>query len=356
MLAARWHGRGDVRVEDIPDPGPPPPGWVRVHVSACGICGTDVEEYTSGPVMIPTGAPNKLSGRSAPLTLGHEVVGVIAERGKGVRLPVGARVAVEANLYCGSCYWCRRGEHQLCPDLASLGLMGDGGLAEVMLAPAKGCVPYGDHVPPEHAALAEPLSVVLRAIRRARLGPGCSLAVVGTGPIGLLMLQAARLAGAQTLLAVDRVPERRELALRCGATAATAPEDAAAVAAELTGGIGVDVAVEAAGNPAAASFAVELARRGGRAVLLGVFDAPVAFDMREFLLGEKEVLASLSHVVQPDFRDAVALLEQEAIDAGPIISNRIALEDVVTHGFKALVASPQGHQKIIVTPDGNDSR
>src|SRR5688500_15200758 len=129
MLAARWWGRQDVRVEQIPDPGPLADGWVRVRIEACGICGTDMEEYQLGPVLVPT-AKNPLSHTCAPLTLGHEGVGVVEEVGPGVTtLTVGTRVAIETNLFCGTCWWCVRGQTQLCPMLATLGLMGDGALA-----------------------------------------------------------------------------------------------------------------------------------------------------------------------------------------------------------------------------------
>jgi (R,R)-butanediol dehydrogenase / meso-butanediol dehydrogenase / diacetyl reductase len=349
MLAARWYGREDVRLEAVPDLGPPPAGWVRIRVEACGICGTDVEEFTSGPVIIPT-TPNRLSGQCAPLTLGHEAVGVVEEVGEGVSLGVGTRVAVEANMSCGSCRWCRSGSLQLCPDLAALGLMGDGGLAEQMLAPASTCVPYGDHLPAEHAVLAEPLSVALRAVRRGGVGEGDSVLIIGAGTIGLLVIQAAREAGAEKIVVVERVQERRALALSCGATAVHAPECAPAAILELTDGIGPDVAIEAAGNAEAAAAAIRLVRRGGRAVLLGVFDDTVELDMIDFLFGEKEVVASLSHVVDVDFAQAVRLLDEGRVDVSRLITDRIALSDVVTAGFKELVARPEAHLKIVVLP------
>lgn len=350
MRAARWWARGDIRVEEIPDPGPPPEGWVRLSVDACGICGTDVEEFTSGPNVIPT-EPHVLTGRSAPLTLGHEAVGVVEEAGSGVDLAPGTRVAVEANLFCGKCWWCVRHEYQLCPQLAALGIMADGGLAEKMLAPAFMCIPYAEHLTPASAALSEPLSVAIRAARRAGLGLGTTVGVVGAGTIGLLTLQVARRSGARTVVAIERLDTRRKLALELGADIAVSPEEAADAALELTGGIGLDVTIEAAGNPAAAAFAVKLARPGGRAVLLGVFDAALPIDMMDLLLGEKEVLGCVSHVYDTDFTTAVSLLGQGHIRTEPLITDNIALDDVVERGFKALVAEPEAHLKIIVTPN-----
>jgi len=351
MLAARWWGRKDVRVENIDDPGEPRDGWVRVRVEACGICGTDMEEYRLGPVLVPV-TPHPLTHRCAPLTLGHEAVGIVEAAGPGVTLEVGTRVAIETNLSCGTCWWCLQGEIPLCPKLASLGLMGDGGLAEVILAPAAMCAAFATDVRPERAALAEPLSVVVRAIRKAGVEPGSTVGVIGAGTVGLLTVQVARLAGARSILVVEPIERRRELALALGADAAVAPEDAAAAALELTGGRGLDITLEAGGNPAAAQAAVRLARKGGRTVLLGVFDAPLGIDMMDLLLGEKHVLGSLSHVFSTDFVPAVQLIDDDKIELDALITDRIALADVVQDGFLALADEPEEHLKIVVFPNG----
>ncbi|HWL44429.1 MAG TPA: alcohol dehydrogenase catalytic domain-containing protein [Ilumatobacter sp.] len=352
MLAARWWGRGDVRVEHVDDPGDPPPGSLRIRVEACGLCGTDVEEYVSGPNVIPV-EPHPLSGRQAPLTLGHESAGVVEAVGRGVDLDVGVRVAVEGNLFCGSCFWCRRHEHQLCPQLAQLGLMADGGLAEVLIAPVQMCVPFGNDVAFEHAAMAEPLSVAVRAVRRAGVGIGSTVAITGCGALGLMLVQVARLAGARTVLAVERADSRRDLARRFGADLAVAPDDAVAAGLDLTGGIGFDAAIEAAGNPAAAMLSIALARRGGTAILLGVFDDVVPVGMMDLLMSEKTIASSLSHVYDTDFLAAVSLIDRGAVDLGPLISTPIALADVVEKGFKTLAAQPADHLKVMVHPNSS---
>jgi (R,R)-butanediol dehydrogenase / meso-butanediol dehydrogenase / diacetyl reductase len=349
MLAARWHARGDVRIEEIADPGAPPPGWLRLRVDACGICGTDVEEYQLGPVIVPT-TPHPLSGRSAPLTLGHEPSATVEAVGDGVGMRVGTRVAVETNMHCGECWWCRRGDVQLCTRLASLGLMGDGALAEVMLAPASMCAPLSEGVPPAFGAMAEPLSVAVRAVRRSGLQPGGTIGIVGSGTVGLLAVQVARRMGAETIVAVDGVARRRELALRMGATAALAPEQAHDAVFEQTGGIGLDTTVEAAGSSRAALAAMRLARRGGRTVLLGVYDGVVPIPMLDMLMGEREVVASLSHTFADDFLPAVRLIDEGAVDLAPLISDCIPLPRVVDCGFRPLIEEPTEHLKIIVVP------
>lgn len=354
MLAARLWDKGDLRIEEVPDPGAPPPGWVRLKLDACGICGTDVEEYSQGPNLVPR-APHPLTGRKAPLTLGHEGVGTVEEAGAGVELSPGSRVAVESNLFCGSCWWCRRHQYQLCEKLGALGLMADGALAEYLLAPEFMCLPLGGHVPVHHAALAEPLSVATRAVRRARIHLGSTVGIVGSGTIGLLALQVARESGAQTVVVSERLPERRKLALRLGADLAVDPDEMLDAAGELTRGVGLDVTIEAAGNPAAAAAAVRWARKGGRTVLLGVFDGAVPVDMMDLLLGEKEIVASLSHVYDEDFATAVNLINEGRVEIEPLITDRINLADVLEDGFLRLVEEPASHVKIVVHPNGTDS-
>jgi (R,R)-butanediol dehydrogenase/meso-butanediol dehydrogenase/diacetyl reductase len=141
MKAARWHGRRDVRIEGVPDPTPGPQEVV-LHVDWCGICGTDMEEYLTGPHWIAVGHPNPLTHAQAPLTLGHEFCGEVVAVGHEVRgLRVGERVAPDTLIYCGQCYWCQRHQVQLCEHVAFLGLMADGGLAEFCLVPEAMCIP-----------------------------------------------------------------------------------------------------------------------------------------------------------------------------------------------------------------------
>jgi (R,R)-butanediol dehydrogenase/meso-butanediol dehydrogenase/diacetyl reductase len=322
---------------------------VRVRVDVCGICGTDVEEYLDGPNITPL-EPNPLTHRCAPLTMGHEIVGVVEEVGAGVEFTAGTRVAVEANIFCGTCYWCQRHQYPLCVKLTSLGQHTDGGLAEAVLAPAYMCLPYRADVAPERMALAEPLAVAVRAVRRAGIQDGSTATVIGSGTIGLLTIQAARLAGATTVIAIDRHESRRALAIQLGATSALAPEEAADGVAELTAGVGTDVSIESAGNTPAALAAIDLVRKGGRAVLLGVYAGTIPVDMMSLLMAEKEIAASLSHVYDEDFAKAVSLIEHGKVDVIPLITDRIALDDIVEKGFKALAAEPERHLKILVRP------
>jgi (R,R)-butanediol dehydrogenase/meso-butanediol dehydrogenase/diacetyl reductase len=348
MRALRWHARGDLRLDDVAEPGTPPPGWVRLGVEACGICGTDLEEFQNGPQVVPT-EPHPLTGTMAPLTLGHEIAGVVLECGDGVDLAVGTRVAVEANVTCGTCYWCRRGDHQLCEKLSSLGLMADGGLAEQVLSPAHLCFPVEDHVSPETAALAEPLAVAVRAATRGNVGPGTSVGIIGGGTIGLLLARVALAAGARPVVVVEPHAKRRELARASGVHAAVEPDEAADAAVKLTSGVGFDTTFEAAGNPGATMSAFRLARRGGRVMLLGVFEYAIKVPMIELLLDEKELIASLSHCYDTDYAKAVDLLNSQSIVVDDLVTDRVLLDNAID-AFSLLVADPNEHLKVMVLP------
>lgn len=343
MLAVRWHARGDVRVEEVPPPPRPGPGEVQLQVSWCGICGTDLEEWRSGPLFIPAAAPHPVTGAQAPLILGHEFTGVVAAAGDGVTEPrVGQRVAADTIVYCGTCYWCRRGEVTRCPVLGALGLHGDGGLAEFCNAPARMCLQVPGTVADDEAALAEPLAVAVRALRLGGLRPGERVTVVGAGAVGLMVVQAAAAFGAETVAVIESLPQRQALALRLGADRTVAADDAAALQA--------DVAVECAGNSPAVETAVRALRSGGRAVVLGIGARPVRVDPMDFVGSEKTIIGSLSHVWDTDFRVALQLLGRGVVQAAQLITDRIPLRSAVSGGLALLRDEPDKHLKILVRP------
>src|SRR5215467_2440542 len=254
----------------------------------------------------------------------------------------GAWFAAEAR--AGIIYrsWLRGGEVIRCPLLGALGLHGDGGLAELCNAPARMCLPVPDSVADEEAALAEPLAVAVRALRRGRLQPGERVAVVGLGAVGLMAVQAAVAFGAESVAVVEPLPERRALAMRLGADRHVPPGDAAALEA--------DVAVECAGSPAAVETAVRAVRAGGRAVVLGIDTRPAKVAPLDLVIGEKSIIGSLSHVWDEDFRIALALLGRGAVLAAPLITDRIPLSAGVTGGLALLRDEPGKHVKILVRP------
>jgi (R,R)-butanediol dehydrogenase / meso-butanediol dehydrogenase / diacetyl reductase len=353
MKAARWHGRGDVRIDDVPRPEPVA-GELLLRVSWCGICGTDMEEYVAGPIIIPVDAPNGLTHRTAPLTLGHEFVGTVAALGDGVAgFEVGDRLAPEVVLFCGGCFFCRRHEYALCQNWAALGLQADGGLAEYAVVPAFSCVRLPPQLSDEEGALFEPTEVAVRAVRKSQLRLGDSVAVIGGGTIGLLTLQVAYAAGASAAYLIEPRPGRRALASTLGATETFDPNEPEWQQSlrEVCNGVGPDIVFECAGARETADLAVHVARKGGRIVLVGIHPERVPFSTLELIIGEKQLIGSVQHHYDEDLPAAVQLLAEGRVRAGPLITDRVPLERVVDDGLRALAERPEEHLKIIVSPN-----
>jgi (R,R)-butanediol dehydrogenase / meso-butanediol dehydrogenase / diacetyl reductase len=351
MRAARWHGRGDLRVEDVPIPVPGP-GEVLLRVSWCGICGTDLEEYRDGPVVIPIGRPNRLTGQCAPVTLGHEFAGQVVELGPEVEgFAVGDRVVPDICLFCGECHFCRRHEYALCVDWAAIGLHGDGGLAEFVKVPARMCVRLPDAIGDDEAALIETTEVAVRAVRKAAIRLGDSVAIIGDGAVGLITLQVARAAGATTVVLLGHRPARLDLGRRLGASAAIDTRDPAwrKSVADLTGGLGADVAIECGGRAEAVRDSIIATRKGGRIVLLAVIGTPIPVDTWAIVEGERTLTGSVQHHFDEDLPTAVELLASGAVNVRPLITRRITLDSVVAKGFAALEAGGNDVKVLVST-------
>ncbi|QXJ24293.1 2,3-butanediol dehydrogenase [Actinomadura graeca] len=341
MKAAVWYRARDVRVEDVPSAAPGP-GEVAVTVAYCGICGSDLHEYADGPHAIPVGTPHPESGRAAPLTLGHEFSGTVAEVGPGVTgFSPGDRVAVEPHYRCGDCARCRAGEYNLCRHFGFAGLMGDGGLAERAVVPSYMLHRLPDGVSLDQAALFEPAAVALHSIRRSGLRDGESVAVVGLGPIGLLVVRLAARYGAGRIVASDPSGARRDLALRLGATEVV---DAGALPAGEA-----DVAFEAVGTEGTLRDCLGATRRGGRVVLVGL-GGTFAFDAFALVNNEQSIIGTVGYRdVHPEL---IRLVAEEGMDFTPIVTSTVPLADVVRDGFETLLdrGSPQEEIKVLVRP------
>lgn len=351
MKAAVWHGRRDVRVEDMPEPPSPPPGQVKVKVVWCGICGTDLHEYLGGPLYIPADAPHPLTGAQAPVILGHEMAGEVVEAGSGVMgVKAGDRVALCPIIGCQECQWCKSGLMGLCTNIAFLGSSWHGGgFSEYVNVYDYMCYELPPEVPYEVGALVEPFAATFRAVKQANVRPGETVAVIGAGPIGLMALQSARMAEAGQVIAFEPVAKRRELALQCGATTVIDPltQDPVAAIGELTDGAGADVVVECAGIEATGILAGRVARRKGRVVVMGVFERPALLDYTDLVYGEKTFLGSMGGYGV--FEEAIQMMAEGKFSGEPLITGRIALDDILT-AFDALIKRKEENVKILVSP------
>lgn len=330
MRAARFHGRGDVRLESVPKPVPGV-GEVLVEVEYCGVCGTDVEEFREGPLVVNM-TPHPLTGTMAPLALGHEVVGVVVAHGPGVdasRVPVGTRVIPDVVLGCGECWWCRRHEEGVCERQAVRGFNIDGGLAEFMIATEETLVVVPSSLDAAQAAFAEPVAVAVRAVRAVGgLGDGSVVGVIGAGTIGLLIAQVARAAGAEVIC--SEASGNRIAVCRAAGFAAEAPADFAATLHAISDGRGADVIFECTGIGAVAVASLDLVRRGGTQVQVGISGGTAAIDIAPFVLGEKRLVGTAAHLWDVDVAPAVEFIASGVIDVSALPSHVVPLEDAAT--------------------------
>jgi len=200
MKALRWYGMGDIRLEEVPEPSPGD-GDVKIKVTWCGVCGGDVNSYELGSTTIPTKRPHPRTGKIAPITLGHEFSGDVAEIGKGVRdINVGDKVVIRPTLVCYKCYWCKKAQYVQCSTLATIGLAADGGFAPYVIVPSDCVYRIPDKLSYEVASFCEPLAVCLHACKRGGLNSGDTAAIIGAGPIGLLTLKQRKQSAQQRFL------------------------------------------------------------------------------------------------------------------------------------------------------------
>jgi len=350
MKALRWHGRKDVRLDELPEPTAAP-GEVVIRVAACGICGSDLHEYLHGPLYIPK-APHPLTGVVPPVTLGHEFSGRVVEVGAQVETARrGDRVTVNPCLLCGECAWCRRGQFNYCAKLGSLGLSRDGALAPLVAVPAYGCHVLPPGVDDQQGASVEPLAVTVHAYRRARLRGDERVAIVGAGPIGLLMLQVLKAKGAGWVVVIEPREERRRLAGDLGADAVLDPEaqDPGRAVAQLTGDERVAVAFECVGSAPAFATALRVAGKGGRVVLVGLVPETVQTNLLGLVAHEKEIVGSSAYV--DEFPEAIDLLVEGRVRIDPLVTARVSLDEALPRGLEALLRREEKHVKILVAPD-----
>lgn len=349
MRAAVYHGAKDIRIEERPVPVVGD-GDVLVRVTRSGICGTDATEYQHGPGMFPVHRRHPASGHQGPMVLGHEFVGEVVEHGAGAAPFANARVATGAGVSCGMCSWCRGGRTNLCARYWTLGLNADGGLAEYARVPASTCVVIPDRCSDDAAGLAQPLAVGLHAARRARVGPGETVVLIGAGAIGSFILCGLVGAGPERIIALDVDHNRLRTAAALGATETheVADADPVAMVRELTAGEGAALVIESSGAPGSAQRAIRMAARGGRVLLVGLTHAPQPIDLADATLREVDMLTTVAHVCGDDIPAALHLLTEGDI-VGELLDRVIPLESLVPEGLDALVER-RATGKILVNP------
>jgi L-iditol 2-dehydrogenase len=329
---------------DFPDPAPAD-GEVLVRVRACGICGSDIHGWDGS-----TGR------RRPPLIMGHEASGEIVAAGPGVtRWKKGDRVTFDSTISCGECAYCRAGQVNLCDNRRVVGVSPPeyrqhGAFAEYVALPARILYAVPDQLTYAQAAMIEPVSIAIHAVQRVKIAPTDTAVVVGSGMIGLFVIQALRWAGAARIIAVDLEENRLALARELGATDTinSGAGDPVAEIMRLTGGRGADLAFEVVGISPTLNLALAALRRGGSAVLVGNLSAKTDFPMQAVVTRELSVLGTCSSA--GEYPVCLDLIARGIIRVEPMISAVAPLTEGV-EWFKRLSAKDGGkYMKVILQP------
>jgi L-iditol 2-dehydrogenase len=350
MRAARLHGIRDMRLEDLPRPEPGP-GEVLLQVASVGVCGSDVHYYLEGRIgdQVVTG----------PIMLGHEFSAWVAGFGPDVEgetpAGVGQLVAVEPAIPCGECEPCLHGHPNLCPHVRFCGTPPiDGVFSEYTVMPAENCFTLPPELGPAEGAMLEPLGIAIHAVDLAHLRPGYTVAVLGAGPIGLLIAAVARAAGASEIIMTEPLAYRRQFALDYVADAALDPypsddDDYSDVVEEilhLTDGRGVDVAFEAAGADETPAQCAAVARLGGKVIVAGIpSDDRMVFEAST--TRRAGLTIKMVRRMKHTYPRAIRLVEKGLVDVETLASRRFPLGRI-TEAFDAVAAYEEGVIRAII--------
>jgi L-iditol 2-dehydrogenase len=335
MRAIRFHGRGDARVETVPDPVPRP-GEVLIAVDAAGMCATDIHILDGHYPATP------------PLTIGHEFAGRIVDMAPDIdRSRIDELVTVEPHEYCRQCLYCRIGQEHMCVDKRAYGVHLDGGMAEFVAVPARLAYPLPEGVPALFGAMTEPIACSVHAMDRLAPVSGLPVAIHGCGPAGSFLIGLSRLAGLSPIIAADPRPDRRDLALRVGADLALDPTaaDFAERALENTDGYGFPYQIDAVGSPAIIEKAIVMASRRGTILFFGVAEPAATTTIRPQEIYAKE-LSLLGTAINPyTHRRAVGLLRR--LPLNQLRTTTFSLDQA----HDAFAAQRAGHaDKVFVAP------
>ncbi len=347
MQVARLHGPKDIRIADEPAPPPPGPGEVTLKIKTVGLCGSDLHMYEAGQI--------GYTSISKPAILGHEFIGEVAAIGDdaldGVHQPLrlGQRVAVEPHVPCWRCELCEHGHPNLCPNHYFYGLFpADGALRERMNVSARNCFPIPDAISDEAGPLLETLGIAIHAIDLSKIRVASTVAVIGAGPVGLLITRLAALAGASQVFAFDKLDWRVQKAREWGATHAydVGDCDPVDVVRELTGGRGVDVAIEAAWSDHTVRQAAEMARYGGRLALVGIASDD-KLTLQHSVARRKGLTIIMSRRMKHTYPRAINLASSGKVKLEELVSHRYELSQTA-QAYASNAAYEPGINKVIL--------
>jgi threonine dehydrogenase-like Zn-dependent dehydrogenase len=340
MKSAVFYGTGDLRLEDVPMPVAEDDEAI-IEVMACGICGTDVHIFDGDK-----GAAEA----NPPRILGHEFSGIIKETGKNVhRFKVGDRVCIDPNFQCGICPNCRNGLGHYCENMIGYGTSSNGGFAQYCVVNQKQLYPINPDITFEEGAMAEPLACCLHGIDMCEIHPGDTVAVIGGGTIGLIMVQLARYMGASEIILMEPVETKRAIGLQLGATIGIDPihENVPEVLKEH-GIENIKTAIECVGNVKTIQQAIEIAGKKSIVMMFGLTKPDDTIAVRPFELFEKEIVLKSSFINPYTQQRAVDLINSHAINVDILLGGIVTLDRI-----EDILSNPNTRTsgKIIVSPN-----
>ena len=321
MKAAVFYKKEDLRIEDIPMPKAKNEEDVVIKVRACGICGTDMHIFDGDEGAAPT---------PAGTVLGHEFAGEVVEVGTAVKaVKVGDRVCVDPNWLCNTCDFCREGIGHFCENMKGIGTTINGGFAEYCVVPQSQVYAFDESISFAQAAMTEPVACCLHGIDMCDIIPGATVAVIGGGMIGLLMMQLAKLKGAAKLILIEPIAAKREIAKTLGADITIDPmtEDAQAVL-EAKGITRISTVIECVGKTATMKQAVAIAGKKSTVMLFGLTRPGDEMEIKPFELFKKEITLKASFINPYTQKRALALINSEKIDVASMIYKRIPVTEL----------------------------
>lgn len=328
---------GAIEFREVPTPAPGP-GQVLVKIMVIGVCGSDIHVYHGEHPFT-----------KYPVTQGHEVSGEIAALGEGVTgLAVGARVTIEPQVYCGHCYPCTHGKYNLCEELKVMGFQTTGTASAYFAVDAAKVTPLPAGMSFDQGAMIEPTAVAVHAVRRAGDVEGLKIAVLGAGPIGILVAQAARALGAASVLVTDVSGYRLEKARECGAdhVCNTRSKDFGEALTEAFGPDKADVIYDCAGNDVTMGQAIAHARKGSTIILVAVYAGMAKVDLA--VLNDHELDLNTTMMYRhEDYVDAIALVEAGKIRLEPLMSKHFAFHDYLA-AYQYIDANRETTMKVLI--------
>ncbi len=339
MKAAVFYKKHDLRIEDLPMPVPGDAD-VLIRVHACGVCGTDVHIFhgDEGAAQTPAGT-----------ALGHEFAGEVVQVGaKVTAVKPGDRVCVDPNQLCNACSYCKSGIGHFCEHMTGIGTTVHGGFAEYCAVPESQVYPFPAGLSYDEAAMTEPVACCLHGIDMCDISCGDTVAVIGGGMIGLIMLQLAKLQGAAKLILLEPVEEKRKLAMRLGADLTVDPihQDVKAVLAE-NGITRISTVIECVGKPGTIAQAIEIAGNKSTVMMFGLTAPDETVSIKPFQIFKKEIVLKASFINPYTQGRALALIASGKIDVSSMVSTVAPLAHL-----PQILADPAQRQsgKVIIHP------